>query len=152
MLKGNRPKGELDGDTGLVRGERSAGLLAGQAGAGATVPSVRQPAKPGQSWRHPAKCPSGQAMTSLSFLVLRWSQIRAFGACHVTRGERRVRPCYASTPALTWKYGQPGAGSREDNRPERAQSKANRDGVTSASRAASSSVVTSVAASFTTAA
>jgi hypothetical protein len=34
VLRATVPKGELDGDTGLVRGERSAGLLMGQAGAG----------------------------------------------------------------------------------------------------------------------
>ncbi len=41
-------KGELDGDVELDRGERSAGLVTGQAGADRQRPHVRCPAKPGQ--------------------------------------------------------------------------------------------------------
>jgi hypothetical protein len=47
-------KGELDGDVGLVRGERSAGLVTGQAGTGPQAPSSALPGEVWSVWRHPA--------------------------------------------------------------------------------------------------
>ncbi len=90
MLRATVPKGELDGDTGLVRGERSAGLLTGQAGAGCRCLPVHRPVEPGQLGGTPQMSfwPSRDRLASS---VSRWSQIRAFGACHFLSPGASVR-------------------------------------------------------------
>jgi hypothetical protein len=90
VLRATVPKGELDGDTGLVRGERSAGLLTGQAGAGCRCLPVHRPVEPGQLGGTPQMSfwPSRDRLASS---VSRWSQIRAFGACQLFCPRASVR-------------------------------------------------------------
>ncbi len=99
VLRATVPKGELDGDTGLVRGERSAGLLTGQAGAGCGCLPSAPPAEPGQPRRHPANVLLAKPRP-VGIFGLEVVPNTSIWGVPFTRGERPARPWYASATHL----------------------------------------------------